>query len=128
MIVIKILKKSDFIWKEKIVNGTDGKIDYWYTVYYNGNSSRKYYVVPQYPLNEKGCVDISLEPELYIYFEAIGEKVEDEKLLSSYGIGDGYKYNEGVFKRAFKSLDEAKEWAYKDYYNIYGYAMSFLIH
>ena len=40
-------------------------------------------------------------------------------------INDGYKYDQGVFKRAFKTMEEAKHRAYEDYCMIFGYVRSF---
>lgn len=123
-----ILKKEDLKWKVKNSNNIKGNsLEYWYTTYHNGDSSRKYYIIPQYRMLENGCVDIHSEPELYIYFEALGRKLEDGEEDCKYsGIGDGYVYEKGTFKRAYRTIEEAKERAYEDYRHIYSYVMSFV--
>ena len=120
------MEKEDFIWYEKRANNIkENPLEYWYTCYYNGDHSRKYYIMPQYPLAGKVCVDKRKEPELYVLFEAMGSKITDD--ISYSDVEDGYKYERnGSFKRVFKTLEEAKERAYVDYYMVFGYAASFI--
>lgn len=124
---MKLLEEKDFEWKIKKINNIESNpIEYWYTTYYKGDSSRKYYIIPQYPSIDGITVDINSEPELYVYFEATGCKLKDKEKEWKYdSIGDGYKYGKGTFKRAFKTIEEAKYRAYMDYCHIYGYVMSF---
>lgn len=125
MIVLRkrIFKEEDFVWKEKRINNREtNPIEYWYTAYYIGDSAKKYYIVPQFPLvNGSTKTDLNSEPELYIFFKSIGRKLrKDEKENRCRSIGDGFVYSKGTFKRACKTLDEAKSMAYRDYLMIHG--------
>lgn len=64
----------------------------------------------------------------YMYFfEAMGIKSEEKSFFDEYvSIGDGFKYEKGSFKRAFKTLEEAKYRDYVDYKMVFGYARSFV--
>lgn len=93
---MKLLKEKDFIWKVKKINNIESNpIEYWYTVYYERDSARKYYIVPQYPLIDGEYEDQNSEPELYVYFESIGWKLKgsSEKECKYTSINDGYKYD-----------------------------------
>lgn len=124
----RLLGKKDFIWKEKKTNNIESNpLEYWYTTYDNGDVSRLYYIIPQYPSVDDMCVNTYENPELYIYFEAIGTVIAEGEVECKYsGIGNGYVYGKGSFKRAFKTIQEAKDRAYRDYKMVYGYAMSFI--
>lgn len=124
---MELLKENDFVWKiKKINNIKSNPIEYIYTTYNNNNTARKYYIVPQYSLIDEKYNDLNSEPELYIYFESTGLRLKDGEEYCKYSsIMDVYKYEKGTFKRAFKSIEEAKHRAYIDYYMIYCYVKSF---
>lgn len=126
---MKLLEEKDFEWKIKKTNNIKtNPIEYWYTTYHDGDVSRKYYIVPQYTSIDGITINSNSEIELYVYFEARGYKLKDgEKECKYDSIGDGYKYEEGTFKRAFKTIEEAKHRAYMDYCGIYGYVRAFFI-
>lgn len=127
-----MIRKEDFVWKEHRVNNIDtNPIENIYCIIDVGESARRYSIQPQYPLHKEGYIDtINDKPELYILFEDIGRKAtieEKNNWICKSNLYDDYCFNGKGFIRAFKTLEEAKEQAYKQYIAIFGYALSHIV-
>ena len=124
------MQEPNFEWKEHYTNNIPtNPLQEYYCIVDVGNHARKYSVEPQYPSDDGVCVNSAAEPELYIFFEAIGRKAtEDDKKSPFYNSVeyDGYVFENPSFIRAYKTMEEAKARAEVQYNAVFKYAMSFV--
>lgn len=135
-----MLKQEDFKWKEHHSNNIpDNPIDEYYCIIDTGAHARKYSIQEQManateqcsPLQENSyiCPDED-EPEYFILFESSGNKATDkdkENMFYKESSFDEYVFGHDTFIRVFKTMEEAKEQAYKQYKAIYGYVLAHIV-
>lgn len=121
-----MLKINDFVWVKKCNEKVPDNIEYWHFIYYNGECSRRYRIIPIYSHEILDFPDLQNKPELYAYFESIGVKSEDVPGvdIDNLILIDGYIYKEEKIRGVFETIDDAKYKAYQDYFNSFVYPKS----
>jgi len=128
-----MLTEKDFIWKEhKANNIPTNPLEEYYCLIDLKDCVRKYSIVPQYPEIDTCCIDTKADPELYILFEAVGDRATDEdkerySFIYESNNYDGCLFKKKSFVRAYKTMEEAKKRAYLQYRMIYGFALSHIV-
>ena len=127
-----MLKENDFVWKERTTNNIPtNPFECFYCIVDVGDCARLFSIEPQYPLDKDGMTLSNDEPEFYILFENIAKKAttidkDDFFYEESHYSGYIFSGNKG-FVRAFKTLEEAKRQAFKQYSAIYGFVLSHIV-
>ena len=126
-----MLKEHEFQWIERKTNNIKtNPLDGYCCIIDTEDCARLYIIKPQYPEIKQCCIDSSMDPELYILFEATGHKAteEDKKHVFYDAINyNGYMFSNETFIRAYKTLEDAKARAYINYKMIYGYVLAHIV-